>query len=94
MRSIFPRRMSGEALTIYSLLRLDLFEELLQGHLASRDPASKKLLKEVGTAETRNLGRPLLRDEALRIPLDAGGGSHLLREFLGGEVERRKGARR
>ena len=40
--------MRGEALTTHNLLMLNLFDELLQGHLASRDPAPKELLDETG----------------------------------------------
>lgn len=87
-------RMRGEALTTQRLLMLDLFDELLQSYLASRDLPPKKLLQEIGAAQASDLGSPLLGDEALRVPLNTGRNPHLSCELLGGQVERGKGARR
>src|SRR5947209_15857406 len=69
------------------LLMLDLFDELLQGHLASRDLAPKEFLEELGAAQAGDVGSPLLGDEALRVPLDAGGCPHLSCELFRGQVE-------
>src|SRR5262245_66164037 len=86
--------MRGEALTTHTLLMLDLFDELLESHLARRDSSPKELLKELFAAQASELGSPLLGDEPLRIPLNAGRNPHLPRELLGGQVERGEGARR
>src|SRR5882724_907856 len=81
-------------MTTHRLLMLDLFDELLQGHLAGRDLAPKELLEELGAAQAGDVGSPLLGDEALRVPLDAGGCPHLSCELFGGQVERGKDAGR
>ncbi len=73
---------------------IDLFDELLQGHLAGRHLAPEELFEELHAAQAGNLSSPLLRDAALRVPLDAGRDPHLPRELRGRHVECGEGARR
>jgi hypothetical protein len=72
----------------------NLFDEILQDYLTGRDPPPEELLDESGTAQAGDLGGSLLRDEALRIPLDTGSDPHLPSELLGRQVKRGKCARR
>jgi hypothetical protein len=62
---------------------LDLFDELLQGHLTGWDLPPEELFEELGAAQAGDLGSPLLGDEALRIPLNTGRNPHLPCKLFG-----------
>jgi len=48
---------------------LDLFDELVEGHLAGRDLPAEELFEELCAGEPGDLGGFLLRQAALGVPL-------------------------
>lgn len=94
MRSILPSRMRGEALETHTLLMLNLFDQLLESHLACWDSSAKKLLEELCAAQSSDLSSSLLREEPLRVPLNTGCNPHLPCELFGGQMKRGESALR
>src|SRR6185437_15599553 len=76
------RTMSGEAFTTSLEAKFHLFLQFLGTHLEGVHPCVSQGEQEVGPVEPRDLGRLVLRNQALAIPLDRRRQAHLAGEFL------------
>src|SRR5262245_3215650 len=77
--------MSGDAFTTNRLgVTSQFFSQLFDRHLHGRDPTTMEFFPELRPADTRDLGRLALRDDALRVPMRRRRQAH-----LGGELDRR-----